>query len=88
MEQLHTKLAGMNEGQTVAAVTAALEDLHGKIGLALQTIQMQHPSAIHRSAGAGAGTGAGTSTSNGGLSEKSKSLESKPLVLSAESLGK
>ncbi|GJJ78645.1 hypothetical protein EMPS_11004 [Entomortierella parvispora] len=85
MEQLHTKLVGMNEGQTVAAVAAALEDLHSKIGLALQTIQMQHPSAI-RSTGTGAGSGAGAGVGSGNLPEKIKSIESKPLVLSAESL--
>ncbi|KAG0044878.1 hypothetical protein BGZ83_009838 [Gryganskiella cystojenkinii] len=85
IDQLHTKLQGMSENQTVAAVTAALADLQDKIGMALKTIQCQHPGAIHRNGeggGASSGSGAGANVDSGKL----KGIESKPLVLSAESL--
>jgi hypothetical protein len=88
IEHLPSKLVGMDEKQTIAAVTAALVDLQGRIGKALQVIQSQHPAALLN--GTAAVTGATTSgtggrepAADGGV----KSVESKPLVLSAASLG-
>ncbi|KAF9437132.1 hypothetical protein BGZ76_001842 [Entomortierella beljakovae] len=90
MDQLHRKLAGMDEKQTVAAVTAALTDLQDKIGQVLSAIQSQHPGAGNASAPptTGAATGgylakAGYKGLNG---ETHKTVDSRPLVLSVESL--
>ncbi|KAF9946250.1 hypothetical protein BGZ65_009915, partial [Modicella reniformis] len=94
IEHLPKKLVGMNEKQTIAAVTVALVDLQDWIGKALQVIQSQHPSAIINglsataaSTGAAAGGGhqdgrPGSNAADSGV----KAVESKPLVLSAESL--
>ncbi|KAK3815233.1 MAG: hypothetical protein J3Q66DRAFT_370566 [Benniella sp.] len=87
IEHLPSKLVGMDEKQTIAAVTAALVDLQGRIGKALQVIQSQHPAALLN--GTAAATGA-TSSGAGGREPAAdggvKSVESKPLVLSAASL--
>lgn len=86
IEHLASSLTNMSEKQTVAAVTVALVDLQGKIGDILKTIQSRHPSA---SSGASSGTGTGghySGTMNGDSAHNA--VESKPLVLSAESLGK
>ncbi|KAG0325854.1 hypothetical protein BGZ99_000120 [Dissophora globulifera] len=86
LEDLPKRLASMDEKQTVAAVTASLVDLHAWIGRAIQVIQSQHPtsSTIVKASGR-----AGENGSNTVLREKTEAataLESKPLVLSAESL--
>lgn len=86
IEHLASSLTNMSEKQTVAAVTVALVDLQVKIGDILKTIQSRHPSA---SSGASSGTGTGgqySGTMNGDSAHNA--VESKPLVLSAESLGK
>ncbi|KAG0086395.1 hypothetical protein BGZ93_007865 [Podila epicladia] len=92
MEHLASSLTDMNEKQTVAAVTVALVDLQDKIGDILKTIQFRHPSASSgardrtgKSSGAGFG-GHYSGAANGESSHNA--VESKPLVLSAESLGK
>lgn len=88
IEHLASNLTNMSEKQTVAAVTVALVDLQGKIGDILKTIQSRHPSA---SFGAGASSGTGTGGHYSGAMNGDSghnAVESKPLVLSAESLGK
>ncbi|KAG0356389.1 hypothetical protein BG005_004680 [Podila minutissima] len=90
IEHLASSLTDMNEKQTVAAVTVALVDLQGKIGDILKTIQTRHPNAssgardgFGKSSGAGSG-GHYSGAVNGDSSHNA--IESKPLVLSAESL--
>ncbi|KAF9394445.1 hypothetical protein BGX21_010367 [Mortierella sp. AD011] len=89
MEQLPKKLVGMDEKQTVAAVAVALIDLQERIGQALKVIQLQHPGSINSSTHT-ATTGTGgqqNKSSNGGVGgDTQHTMESKPLVLSAESL--
>ncbi|KAF9903733.1 hypothetical protein BX616_001550 [Lobosporangium transversale] len=90
IEHFSQKLVGMNEQQTLAAVTAALVDLQHKIGAALKVIHSQHPGAVNDSAGTskpvpGIG-GVNDKTTNEAAGSAAKPAESKPLVLSAESL--
>lgn len=92
IEHLASSLTDMNEKQTVAAVTVALVDLQEKIGDILKTIQSRHPTA---SFGAKDGAGKSSGAGSGGLHSGAVNgdsghnfVESKPLVLSAESLGK
>ncbi|KAF8924952.1 hypothetical protein BGZ58_001271, partial [Dissophora ornata] len=98
IEHLSQKLVGMDEKQTVAAVTAALVDLQDRIGKALQVIQSQHPTAAAILYGSGTAVGgekdnvrrANGTGGAGGVAESGMTkiavLDSKPLVLSAESL--
>ncbi|KAG0337272.1 hypothetical protein BG000_005626 [Podila horticola] len=90
IEHLASSLTDMNEKQTVAAVTVALVDLQDKIGDILKTIQSRHPTA---SSGAKDGAGKSSDAGSGGHHSGAvngdsghNSVESKPLVLSAESL--
>ncbi|KAF9273416.1 hypothetical protein BGZ68_001528 [Mortierella alpina] len=90
VERLSKFLVGLDEKQTIAAVTGALADLHERIGSALQVIRSQHPAAATSGQG-------GDSTfpeaavkskfGNGAAVETYKAVDAKPLVLSAESLG-
>ncbi|KAF9955744.1 hypothetical protein BGZ70_010130 [Mortierella alpina] len=89
VEHLSKALVGLDEKQTITAVTGALADLHERIGSALQVIRSQHPTAA-TSAQGGLGTFAGAAVkstfSNGAAAENHKAVDAKPLVLSAESL--
>ncbi|KAF9576579.1 hypothetical protein EC968_006926 [Mortierella alpina] len=89
VENLSKFLLGLDEKQTIAAVTGALADLHERLGSALQVIRTQYPSAA-----APGQCGNSTSTEaavkstfgNGAAAENHKAMDAKPLVLSAESL--
>jgi len=92
MENLAPKLSGLNEKQTVAAVTVALIDLQDKIAKALQVIQSQHPTAHYPSDNnSSALGGSGQNKANGvqsTIQDGPRVVDSKPLVLTAESLGR
>jgi len=81
---------GLDEKQTIAALTGTLADLHERIGSALQVIRSQHPTAT-TSAQGGLGTFPGAAVKStlgsGAATENHKAVDAKPLILSAESLG-
>ncbi|KAF9081073.1 hypothetical protein BGX23_001335, partial [Mortierella sp. AD031] len=92
IENLGSKLSGLNEKQTVAAVTVALIDLHDKIGKALQVIQAHHPTTTNtthypsdNSSTLGGGQTKAIGAQSTGL-DGPRTVDSKPLVLTAESL--
>ncbi|KAF9949849.1 hypothetical protein BGZ72_008379 [Mortierella alpina] len=90
VEHLSKFLVGLDEKQTIAAVTGALADLHERIGSALQVIRSQHPTAATSGQGGDStfpGAAVKTKLANGAAAESHKAVDAKPLVLSAESLG-
>ncbi|KAI7817618.1 hypothetical protein BC939DRAFT_318974 [Gamsiella multidivaricata] len=101
IEHLPKTLGGMDEKQTIAAVTAALIDLQERIGRAVLVIQSQHPAAAAAALfnGNGGDTASTTNSRAGGRQQESANtghkaaqdrgftaLDSTPLVLSVESL--
>lgn len=99
MEHLAKHLSGMDEKQTIAAVSVALIDLQGRISQVVQAIQSQHPASFISGLMSTADTGSGTGAAGDGLQKAgygSGTLASNavavgtnmnPLVLSAESIG-
>lgn len=90
VERLSKFLVGLDEKQTIAAVTGALADLHERIGSALQVIRSQHPTAATSGQGGDStfpGAAVKSKLGNGAAVENYKAVDAKPLVLSAESLG-
>ncbi|KAF9917714.1 hypothetical protein FBU30_000561, partial [Linnemannia zychae] len=85
MESLAAKLNGLNEKQTIAAVTAALVDLQEKIGKTLQVIQAQHPTSIFPSDNSSS-QGQGINGQIKAIATQSNIADSKPVVLTAEAL--
>ncbi|KAG0273854.1 hypothetical protein BGZ95_010336 [Linnemannia exigua] len=85
IENLATKLTGLNEKQTVAAVTVALIDLQDKIGKVLQVIQSQHPTVHFPSSDNSSSQG--THSQNKAVAGAQNTVaDSRPFVLTAESL--